>query len=662
MGWFAVTLVVFALLLTLIPALAGILLVIFGRYVPTSVALVIAIIATAVALTGAIALAGNVLPEGPIFLRVLGVGTSGVIFRLDAFASWLLLGLTGWVAPVLIWMMTPRGAATSEARPTLAPLGYALLAVSLASGAILNDNLALIALCWSGIGLVAWLMARPQPFPPSEGEAWWDLLFMTGGPILVFLALLPAIKHANTLSLYDLAGRDLLNFGTGLLLLLALTFAAGAYPFMLWLRRVCQGVMTDAIGVLLLILMPMAVAFAARLNAVLGGNGSWPALHFGTVALPLNVVWILIGTLTIAIAGLLLLFERDLGVLTMLLSSIVLGWCLIALGTNDQHALLSVVLLLLTGALGIGTLLGVWASCEWADRTLDVDGLKNLAVAAPTYALAIIVAGLALLGFPLLLGFSGMAIASLSLIGLGGIAGLGGAVAWLGNGLGLVGMARSLRQLGTRAPLADADRSLGRESLAALIPLVLLIVTGVAPELLLMGPNGGFAAMAAAAISPSGISLPDLSTTAVGFSLGQTIWVPGVFWALALAGALIVVLTTALLGHAPPPSPVFVGGELPDTAHPGVSIDAWDDIAVLARALIVLPGPRSWRDDIGDLEGWPGMRQEDRPRVMDDDVESATATADADDPFADEAPPDDNVIDSEAPTAPSDEEMNRGNV
>ncbi|MFM9500625.1 hypothetical protein ACKI1Q_44575, partial [Streptomyces galilaeus] len=88
----------------------------------------------------------------------------------------------------------------------------------------------------------------------------------------------------------------------------------------------------------------------------------------------------------IGVASLTALFERDLPILTLLLGLVPIGWMMTAIGTGETHALLGVVFLLAAYLLGMGTLLAVWASCEWSGRDLDIASLTDLASQSSLHA------------------------------------------------------------------------------------------------------------------------------------------------------------------------------------------------------------------------------------------------------------------------------------
>ena len=646
-----------SLVLMLVPLVAGIALVAAGGRVQRRTALGTAIVAALISLVAAVFVAAAILPNAPLLYNLLPFGKGALVERLDGFSVYLMLGIAAWVTPVLLWMTAPRGRVATTYPTSPRPLGLALLLESVALGAVLLDNVVLIALCWAGVGFFAWLMARPQEaLRPSAPQEWIDLLLLTLGPILFVLTMIPAMAAGKTSSLYGMQGHALFGFWSGALVLLALGFAAGIYPFIIWVRRVAQGVLPEAVGALLLLLTPLAVTMAGRLLSVLTPTGSWPHVVVGPATITLNLLPIILGIITVVVAGVVLLFEQDLLVVTAMLSTVIVGWCFAAIGAGDNHALLGLVLLLLVQTLGIGTLMLVWSSLEWAERDLRLQDLAGLAREMPLHFAALALAGLALVGVPLFSGFAARLTIDQALLSLGGTSALAGALIWIGNALALVGVVRLISRALHETPgeLAAPERVIParEESLALIIPAALLLVFGIAPELLLIGSaaNPGIAITAAAMLF-SNTGLPtDITYTAFGFNTGGALWVPGLLWAMAVVAAAVVALTTGLTGSQATPLPAFAGGE-PLPAEDHEPSGEWLDLAPLALSPWLLPGPASWRYDLADAQAWAeenDVAAEDEVIVIDEGDE--TLIVEDDTAFIDAADDDDeaNVIDTDA--------------
>jgi hypothetical protein len=382
---------------------------------------------------------------------------------------------------------------------------------------------------------------------------------------------------------------------------------------------------------MLLLLTPLAVVLFGRLLPTLAPTGTWTQMHIGPLSFALNALSEILGVVTIVVCGIVLLFERDLLVIVALLNALVLGWCFTAFGTGDMHALVGIVLLLLVQTLGIGALLAVWSSMEWAGRDLQVADLAGLAHTLPGHFAALALAGFSLVGVPLLAGFPGMSTIDQSILSQGGTAALGGALVWIGNALALAAVARMIARALRRSeatPLAPATW----ETWALLVPTGLLLLFGIAPELLFLGgaPAYGPVVSAAAALLPNGNLFNDIALSPLGFTVGAHLWIPGVFWALAIVATAIIVLAAGLINVDMTPSPVFVGGEPLPADAPLESRPWYADLLPVAVSAWVLPGPRTWRYDLADddaLAVAPAAveSETEEDEIVDEDAEAEEA-------------------------------------
>ncbi len=621
-----VSLAQLSLVLMLAPFVAGLLLTVLGARLARGVALGIAILVAVVAAIAAITLGASTLPDTPQIIVLLVVNQHGWTQRIDSLTAYLTVGVTVWVMPVLIWVTTPRK--TSGEAPqaySMRPMGLALIAASLALGAVLDDNIVLIAVCWAGVGFVAWLIARPEgELIPRDPQEWLDLSLMTVGPVLFGLVMIFPMAGGKTLSLFDMAGRNLVSFVPTLLLVLVLAFASGVYPFTIWVRRVTQGVMTEASAVLLLLSTPLAVVLLGRLMAVVETNGSWPSWLIGAAVIPVSVLLPILGIVTVIACGVVLLFETDLPVITSMLGTMALGWCFIAVGSRDDHALVGLVLLLGAYVLAVGTLMAVVTSLEWLDRELIVARLPGMARDLPFHFSALALAALTLAGVPFLSGFAGMAPIDQGLLSIGGAMTLGGALIWGANALALLAVLRLLGMALSHSDdtaIADnaPDRRLGlREGALLLVPAALLLVGGIAPELLLFGtsPAQNPVVSAAAALSATSTVIPDVTTTAFGFGVSAALWLPGLLWVLAIVVAAVVYVASGLAGVSAVLSRVFAGGA-PYAPAMSEELLSWNDLTAIARFPLVMPGPASWREDLGEMDEEPeyGEEEEEEPQA-----------------------------------------------
>jgi len=225
--------------------------------------------------------------------------------------------------------------------------------------------------------------------------------------------------------------------------------------------------------------------------------------------------------------------------------------------------------------------------------------------------IAATVALLTLAGIPFFSSFTGMITVDQGIIKLGGAASLAGALIWLGNILAVLGCARiissAFRTKDTTdeesEPVLLRDSPLMREGIALLIPTVLLLLIGIAPELLLIsnGNIAGSAQLAAASLLNTGITIDNITTSTFGFSTNGVFWLPGLFWGLALVTAAIIAFATGLTRTNAVATPAFVGGE-PYETQSLLTFGSWTDLGNITQLPFVLPGPRSWRSDLNENE------------------------------------------------------------
>jgi formate hydrogenlyase subunit 3/multisubunit Na+/H+ antiporter MnhD subunit len=658
------------LTLTVAPLLAGVAIVAIGPRWSRRAALGLAVIVVVIMAIAAILIGGDVLPVAPQLVTLISFGSVGLVHRLDDFSAALIIGIAFWVTPILLWMTAPRGPSLNNEPASPRAMGWVLIAASLALSAVLVDNVFLIALCWGGAGLVGWLIARPESnMAPGSPDEWLDLALFTLGPILFGLAMIYPAKINSTSSLYDMTGQHAIGFGAGIVLIIVLAFAAGMYPFIIWVRRVAQGVLPEAAGVLLLLQTPLALVMLARMITLMAFKGTWPIAHIGPATFTLNSLALILGVITIIVCGFVLLFERDLLAFTGFLNALILGWGFIAIGTGDQRALVGLVFVLLAQTLGIGTLLAVWSSFEWANRDLQVRDLVGMARDLPGHFAAMLLAALSLVGMPLLAGFAAMATIDQSLLSEGGTAALGGAIIWIGNGLALVGVGRLLiAALGTPQENAEGSAPVPPpwEGIVLVIPVVLLVLMSVAPELLLIKSPGllGPVARVATALAPYASDFSTITVSPLGFTAGDAVWIPGAFWALAVALSGVAAISAGIFGPETLPSPVYAGGELYDPSEDDTDADfaiAMNDVAKVARSPWFLPGPALWRSDIGEpIAATEEDADDDLIIINEEDVEILDDDAEEFDDDVDETPSEEDeeiefvTIEADEAAVPSD--------
>lgn len=589
--------------LILLPLAIGIVLVIVGSRIQRGIALGVASITTILMIVTAVTLAGNVLPVGPQLVTFLSFGNSMIQLRIDGISALLAAGFSVIVTPVLLWMTTPRDAdSLSSAVYAKRSMGFALIAVAFTLAAILVDNYFLTALCWAGVVFVGWIMSRADHFKlPTSAAIWGDLAIPALGPLLFALVMLFPFQVGHTQSLLDLTGRGttakpLFTFASGLLGILVLGFAAGQYPFFAWIRNLIRGGTSECTAVLLLLNIPIALISLARFATIIGS--AWPQVTIGPVLLTLNVVILAMGVLTVLTSGILLLFERDTLSFAGFMATLTTGWFFVAIGLGTDHALLGGIFIILAYLAGIGFFLAATSSLEWAGFDQNIVHLAGIAREHPFHAIVMAFSLLTVIGSPFMPGFAGMSLVNSAMLSLGGLAALGGALMWIGNGFAMFGGLRIIALSWRHIPAGAERYNARRDGAGMIIGAAVLIVAGIAPELLLLPIDKvpGIAQIAAGSLLSSGTDITTITVTALGFGSGATQYLPGLLWIMFLVVGGILALSAGTFSPASDPSPVFTGGSA-WTPEDSDIMSLVTPLAALAHSPFILPGPASWRID-----------------------------------------------------------------
>ena len=333
---------------------------------------------------------------------------------------------------------------------------------------------------------------------------------------------------------------------------MTLSLAGGGYPFVAWVRRRAAFATPSGFGALLALALPVVVFVGARIWSALQAttSGLWPQIGVVTPPITGGIALAVLGSLTIAIAGLLALGRRDGRTLVALLATAQVGWGLFALGSSQPAAAIGIVVLLATSVVGIGAMTAalVAGGILTADDEPDGAGPAPFGLASrPLNLLAWSVGAATALGVPFFGGFiarhqiTAGVLAGTKL----GIPLLG--LAWLGDALFALALVRAT----VLAFKADPDELAGDESekparsavselleLPGAVLAVLGIALGIFPQTFL---NFG-ALFAVDQITPEGAANGVLRIIPFGYSTGNSQWLPGIFWlaAVVLAGAVLL--------------------------------------------------------------------------------------------------------------------------
>jgi formate hydrogenlyase subunit 3/multisubunit Na+/H+ antiporter MnhD subunit len=544
-------------LMTLAPAVVAILLVILSRVttfrLPSPVAFALAGLAAAAPIVGLILLSSDLAFSTP--LRFAFAGNSATpfapVFRADGLSFYSAWGIAALIVPLLLWLVwMDAGRSEGSYGRMLAELGLVIGLEVCALHLVFSDNLLWLGLVWLALVALTWYLGEQGA--ESSNLDYRGLIAMLLGPALTVLLLLLVAITTKDHTFYGLAGHSAASPLQIILLAITLSLAGGGYPFVAWVRRRAAFATPSGFGALLALTLPVVVFVGARIWSALQAttSGLWPEIGAVTPPITGGIALAVLGSLTIAIAGLLALGRRDGRTLVALLATAQVGWGLFALGSSQPAAAVGIVVLLATSVVGIGAMTAalVAGGIVTADDEPDGAGPAPFGLASrPLNLLAWSVGAATALGVPFFGGFIARhQITAGTLAGTKlGIPLLG--LAWLGDALFALALIRAT----VLAFKADPDELAGdetekpaRTSASELLELpgaalaVIGIALGIFPQTFL---NMG-ALFAVDQITPEGAANDVLRVISFGYTTGNSQWLPGIFWlaAVVLAGTVLL--------------------------------------------------------------------------------------------------------------------------
>ncbi len=519
------------------------------------------------------------------------------------------------------------------------------LALSLALGtfaliAVFADGLVLLGVAWIAVAVGAWALGE-------VGSAWDDLdrpglLATLVGPILWLVTMVVAAAAVNATRLVDLGGRKALTSFECVVLAVVFALAGGAYPAIAWVRR-RAGLATPAgIAALALVVLPGTLYVAARTYAVSAdAANSWPVIGASSPSgspppITAGLAFVVLGTVTVVIAGLSALGRRDARALIALLAVSQIGWGLVGLGAGRPASVTGVVVLVSSMVLGLGAMIAsvVAGEAVSSDVEPEADGPRPLGASFRPYTLTSWCLGAgSLLGVPLLAGF-----APRQLIAVGTVQGSGlnvplGALCWAGDALLALAILRATAPalVGEFSARLERGRALTAPQwtdLPAMVFAALATLFGIFPGLVI----GLFSGVATQSLLAPGSVQAVMTTSALGYSAGPAQWLAGIACLAVLATVAIVVIMRP--GVESTNVPVYRSGrmdvsdeatatdELEEESSENRLVDpavAWNDLASTFDTPWTMPGGR-WL-----LAGLDGDDDVDEFEEGDDDDESASS-------------------------------------
>lgn len=618
----ALSLTLFIAIVTLAPAILGILVFALGLagYATRRLALALAIVGAIVPVVGVPLLASQVAFGYPVAVRPFGLGSgfgAWVLptYRLDTFAVFAAMGVAYVVLPLLLWLCfaqraqpnddvdvedaadaveapaDPAGApaAASSADPKTSPafdwhtfiglddivapqlwrgVGLSLILGTAALTGIFADSLVLLGVAWIVAVALAWGVGEAATDPDHLDRT--GLLVSLIGPVLWLVVILIAARAAGAPRLLDLIGRTPLNVFECIVLAVAFALAGGAYPAIAWMRRRAALATPAGIAALTMLMLPAVLYIAARTYVVAAdGLNRWPLIgaapQSSTAPPPITagIAFSVLGAVTVAVCGLLAVGRRDARALLALLAVAQVGWGLVGIGAGEVTALLGVVVLLATAVLGLGAMIAslVVGGALTTDIEPESDGPRPVGTPLQPLALAAwSIGAVTLIGAPLLAGFAPRQLIAAGVLQAAGLNIPLGAICWAGDALLALALLRA-----TAPALAESGAALtsGFGSVLAGATVADLPATLLAVVALLMGIFPGlllglYAGVATHPLLVNGSVESVLKANALGYTAGPTQWLSGLGW---LALVIVSAAVIALLpGTGRAVAPIFRGG------------------------------------------------------------------------------------------------------
>jgi formate hydrogenlyase subunit 3/multisubunit Na+/H+ antiporter MnhD subunit len=545
-------------LMTLAPAAVAILLGILSRVtafrLPSLVALGVAALAAIAPIIGLILLTSDLAFATP--LRFAFAGNSAApfapLFRADGLSFYSAWGIAALIVPLLLWIvwMDAGRAADSSAR-LLAELALVIGLEACALHLVFSDNLLWLGFVWLLLVALVWFLGEQGA--ESGNLDYRGLIWMLAGPLATMIVLLLIAITTSDHTFYHLAGHSAASPWQIIVLAVTLTLAGGGYPFAAWVRRRAAFATPSGFAAMLLVALPVVVFVGARSWGALQAttSGLWPQIGAVTPPITGGIALAVLGTLTIAISGLLALSRRDGRTLVALLATAQVGWGLFAIGSSQPGAAIGAIFLLATGVVGLGAMIAslVAGGILTADDEPEGAGPVPFGLASrPLNLVAWCVGAATALGVPFFGGFVARhLITSGTLSGTKlGIPLLG--LAWLGDVLFALALIRATvlafkADQDDSAEGANDKRTPSRFSELLELPGAVLALIGLALGVFPQAFSSMGVLFATDQITPEGAANRVMRIVSFGYTAGNSQWLPGIFW----LAAVVLVVAIALI-------------------------------------------------------------------------------------------------------------------
>ena len=371
-----------------VPAAAGVL----ALLIPGKVRWVASLVAVA-ASAAQVAIAVLIFPtDSALSVSWLGFGIDFSL-RLSRLSAFIILAISGFSFLVSLYAASSMAKAPST-RPFFA---WMLLTVGLASGAALADNLVLLLVFWEGLLLTLFGMISTGARHPYK-TAVKAVIIVGVTDLCMMLGVMLTGRLAGTLTISAIRlPVDGLGGMAFILMMIGALGKAGAMPFHSWIPDAALDAPLPFMAILpASIEKLLGIYFLARLSLDLFTltPGSW-----------LSVVLMVVGAVTIILAVMMALVQKDYKRLLSYHAISQVGYMVLGIGTALPIGIVGGLFHMINHAMYKSCLFLTGGSVEKQAGSTDLEKLGGLARTMPVTAICFIVAAASISGVPPFNGF-----------------------------------------------------------------------------------------------------------------------------------------------------------------------------------------------------------------------------------------------------------------
>lgn len=332
---------------------------------------------------------------------------------------------------------------------------YILLTLMAALGAVLTNNLIVLLVFWGLTGLFLYLLIGygEKERTPSTAKKAFIIIGGTDAFMMLGVVLIGHLSGTFDIQHISLSLNQPLAVLAFLCLLVGILAKVGAIPLHTWLVDTAEDAPT-----------PVTAFLPASVDKLLGIYLlARMALNLFVMTPAMYAVLLIIGAVTIAAAGLLMLVQQDFKRVLGYCAVSQVGYVLLGVGTGHPLGIAGGLFHMVNHAIYKSCLFFSGGAVEQKTHTTDVERLGGLAKSMPVIFGSFLVAALSVSGVPPLNGFASKWMVYQAIIETGKDGG-GAWILWLvvamfGSALTLAGMMKLVHAIFLGQPLSDRPQS-----------------------------------------------------------------------------------------------------------------------------------------------------------------------------------------------------------